>query len=298
MNISRRKFLGAAGALGGTFAVRSAHATANEEMPSKDTMGMLTDLSLCVGCGRCEWACKEAHGLPHVPLDQLESEVVQGPPRRTSTTAFTVVNRFDGDGADGPTFVKRQCMHCVDPACASACPVKALHKTPEGPIIYNEHLCIGCRYCMVACPFTIPTYEYDSPLSPRVRKCTMCYERFSEGKGLPACAGICPEEAITFGRREDLLVLAHERIHKHPDRYVEHIYGEYEAGGTNWLYISPVPFESLGFPEHLGAKPYPDLTKGYLSLVPLVHTIWPMLLMGLYAFNGHAGESSPRPPRT
>lgn len=293
MNISRRKFFQAAGVVGGVAVGRSAFAASPRENLVVDSMGMLTDLSVCIGCRRCEWACNEAHGLPNLPLDRLDTEAVYDQHRRTSADVFTVVNRYAGAGAAKPTFVKRQCMHCVDPACASACPVNAFTKTPEGPVVYNEDLCIGCRYCLVACPFYVPAYEYDNPISPRVRKCTMCFERFKDGGELPACAAICPPEAITFGKRADLLMLARDKIRGNPDRYVEHIYGEHEAGGTNWLYISSVPFEELGFPSDVGTKSYPDLTKGYLSMVPLVHTIWPMLLMGIYASGKSRAKSLP-----
>ena len=143
---------------------------------------------------------------------------------------------------------------------------------------------MGCRYCMVACPFGMPAYTYDNPTSPVIRKCTMCFERIAREGGRPACAEICPVEAITFGRRKDLIALARRRIAEEPDRYVDHIYGEHEAGGTCWLYLSPVPFEEIGFRTDLGTTPYPELTKGFLSAVPLVLMMWPALLMGAYAF--------------
>ncbi|MBI2425769.1 MAG: 4Fe-4S dicluster domain-containing protein [Candidatus Hydrogenedentes bacterium] len=225
-----------------------------------------------------------------MPLNEIDIEAVYGARRRMDANSFTVVNRF-GEG-DAATYVKRQCMHCVDPACVSACPVKAFVKPAEGAVTYNEDLCMGCRYCMVACPFDVPAYEYDNPLSPRVRKCTMCFERFESGGAAPACASICPQEAITYGKREDLLALARQKFQNAPGEYVDHIYGEREAGGTNWLYISKKPFEELGFNCGLGDKPYPDLTKGYLAMVPLVHSIWPMLLMGLYAFSSSRDQAA------
>jgi hypothetical protein len=101
---------------------------------------------------------------------------------------------------------------------------------------------------MVACPFGCLGYEYERPLAPRVRKCELCAERTALGK-LPACVEICPVEALSYGRRADLLAIAHERIAARPDRYVDHVYGEREAGGTSWLYISGRPFSRLGFPN-------------------------------------------------
>lgn len=292
MAVSRRGFLKAACATGavGVGAARLAGA----EQVKRPWMGMLTDLSLCVGCRKCEYACNKANGLSDDALESYDDKSVFQQTRRTDADTFTIVNRFEREGQQ-PVFVKRQCMHCIEPACASACLVAAFKKSNEGPVIYDESLCIGCRYCMVACPFNIPAYEYAKPFTPRVTKCTMCYERLLDGEQ-PACACVCPEEAITFGPREELIALAHDKIREHPDRYVDHVYGETEAGGTNWLYISPVPFGDLGFPTDIGEKPYPELTKGFLSAVPIVLTLWPMLLMGAYAFN-NAREAQLKPAR-
>jgi hypothetical protein len=137
---------------------------------------------------------------------------------------------------------------------------------------------------MVACPFEIPAYEYDEPLTPRVMKCTMCYPRITKGR-LPGCVEACPKEALTFGKREDLLKIARERIKKYPGRYVDHIYGESEMGGTSWLYLSGVPFSEIGMREDLGVTPAPDLTSGALAVVPMVVGLWPVLLTGIYAIS-------------
>jgi Fe-S-cluster-containing dehydrogenase component len=270
-----------------------------ERRVSDEWMGMLIDLTLCVGCRKCEWACKRANDLPgQQPLSAFEDESVFEQRRRPDAENVTVVNRHPPAAPGGlPVHVKRQCMHCFEPACASACLVGAFRKTPEGPVIYDDSVCIGCRYCMMACPFGAPAYTYDEPAAPVVRKCTMCFERIAEQGGRPACAEICPVEAITFGRRCDLLALARSRIARDPERYVDHIYGEHEAGGTCVLYIADRPFEELGFPPDVGTTPYPELTKGFLSAVPLVLTIWPALLMGAYAFTKHreqhAGTGEP-----
>jgi hypothetical protein len=135
---------------------------------------------------------------------------------------------------------------------------------------------------MVACPFEIPTYEYDNATTPVVRKCTLCHPRVVDGK-LPGCVESCPTQALTFGRREDLLKMARERIRKFPERYENHIYGENEMGGTSWLYISGVPFNEVGLREDLGVTPAPALTKGALGAVPMVVGLWPVLLTGVYA---------------
>ncbi|MEA3232150.1 MAG: 4Fe-4S dicluster domain-containing protein, partial [Thermodesulfobacteriota bacterium] len=148
---------------------------------------------------------------------------------------------------------------CNDPSCVSACIVGALTKQENGAVIYDAKKCIGCRYCMVACPFQVPAYEYHNALTPEVRKCTFCYQSVKEG-GLPACAQICPREVITFGKKDELLRLARWKMKKNPGKYVDHIYGEHEVGGTSWLYLASEPFESIGFPK-LGTKAPPRLTE-------------------------------------
>ncbi len=293
MSTSRRGFLKLAGAVGvaGVVGPRAARAAPTQRV-SQDWMGLLTDIGLCVGCRKCEWACKDANGLPNtLPIEAYEDTSVFERNRRTDPENFTVVNRYSpANTGENPVDVKTQCMHCFEPACASACLVAAFTKTPQGPVLYNEDVCIGCRYCMVACPFSIPTFTYDDPYHPAIRKCTMCFDKIAQEGGLPACAKICPKEAITFGKRSDLLRLAREKITHNPGKYVDHIYGEHEVGGTCWLYVSPQPFEELGFRTDLGTTPYPELTKSFLSSVPLVLTIWPALLMGAYAFTQRREE--------
>jgi Fe-S-cluster-containing dehydrogenase component len=185
-------------------------------------------------------------------------------------------------------FAKRQCLHCLAPGCAGACPVKALEKLPSGPVVYDESKCMGCRYCMVACPFEIPKYEYDA-LAPRVRKCTFCPERQAAGLK-PACTEVCPSGALTFGKRSELLEVAKTRIYQNPGRYVHHVYGEHEAGGTSWLYISDVDFEKLALRTNVPDRPIPNLVSGALSAPPFVMTLWPPLLMGLYVFSKRRDE--------
>jgi Fe-S-cluster-containing dehydrogenase component len=196
-----------------------------------------------------------------------------------------VVNQFGHKkGNKSPLFAKIQCNHCLEPACASACFVKAFTKSPEGSVVYNEKVCVGCRYCMIACPFEIPTYEYEKAFTPRVMKCTMCHPRIKEGK-LPGCAAACPTEALVFGRRDELLQIARRRISVEPQNYVPHIYGEHEMGGTSWLYLSPVPFSQVGMREDLGTTPAGKLTAGALGAVPMVVGLWPVLLTGIWAIN-------------
>jgi len=279
MKIKRREFgklLGAA-CLGAT-----GSAKANEYFAGwPDSYGMLTDTTLCIGsnCRKCEEACKKVNNLPPHKTPLSDDSVFEKS-RRTDSENFTVVNRFENAAdPERPIYVKKQCMHCNEPACASACLVKAFTKTPEGLVIYNKDVCIGCRYCMVACPFNIPSYDYFDAFQPQVRKCTMCYDRIKEGK-IPACAEICPKEAITFGKRKDLVDLARDKIRDHPDNYIHHIFGEHEAGGTGWIYLAGIDYGKIGFPDDLGQTPYPEYTRGFLSAVPLVLIIWPVMLIG------------------
>lgn len=218
---------------------------------AEDRMAVLVDLTRCVGCRRCEWACADANDNPHGPIEECDDQSVLEIRRTPTARQFCIVNRAPAAEPDGqPVHMKVQCMHCEHPPCVSACLVGAMRKDPSGPVTYDPSRCIGCRYCMVACPFERLAYEYDRRLTPRVRKCEMCRHRTAQGQ-VPACVEICPVEALQYGRRSDLLRIAHERIDGHPGRYVNHVYGETEGGGTSWLYLSARPFEELaglGFP--------------------------------------------------
>lgn len=284
MSLSRRKFLGWIGAAGMTTAVgrKASAATTHHFEGYPDALAVLHDTTVCIGCRRCEGACNTVNELPP-PEQPFTDLTVLEQQRRTTSKSYTVVNKKPGN-AQSPVFVKKQCNHCLEPACASACFVKAFTKTKEGAVVYDASVCVGCRYCMIACPFEIPTYEYDSALSPRVMKCTLCHPRVLEGK-LPGCVEACPTEALVFGKRDDLLKIARQRIARRPDKYVDHIYGEREMGGTSWLYLSAVPFEQIGMRMDLGVTPAPELTAGALGAVPMVVGLWPVLLTGIYAMN-------------
>lgn len=284
--INRRAFLGSMAAIGGTALL--GHPAEAYEKPKgwPDRYGMLTDLTACVGCRSCERACNEANALPapEVPFDDAR---VFEEERRPTASAYTVVNRYENpDNPDRPVFRKVQCNHCNEPACATACPAHAYSKTPEGAVLYDEDLCFGCRYCMVACPFYVPAYDYESAFRPRIVKCVLCFDRIKEGK-VPACAEVCPAGAVTFGKRSDLLKLAKARIEKEPGKYIDHVYGETEAGGTGWLYISGMPFEELGFPTNLPDNALIEQTKGFLAAVPTVFIVWPALFGMCYAALKH-----------
>lgn len=291
--ISRRLFLGGTAAFGGATLVGApctAGAAPQEFEGWPDRFGALTDLTACIGCRKCEQACNEEFNFP-APDRPFDDPGVFEQHRRTTSTEYTVVNRYEIPGAKGGTvYVKSQCNHCNEPACATACPALAYRKTPEGPVHYNEDLCFGCRYCMAACPFNVPAYTYESAFEPKISKCTLCEHRIKQGR-IPACIEACPAGALTFGKRSDLIELARDKIKKAPDRYIDHIYGEHEAGGTSWMYISGVPFGDVGFPTNLGNKPMVEHTKGFLAAVPTVLTVWPALFTMCYSALKHREEA-------
>jgi formate dehydrogenase iron-sulfur subunit len=229
---------------------------------------ILYDATLCIGCKQCEGACAQQNELPYD--DKVAAESVQ------SEHKFTVVL------ANNDKYMRRLCMHCDEPACASACPVGALHKTKEGPVVYDVYKCIGCRYCMVACAFGQPKYEWGA-LNPRVRKCIMCPDRVQQGRNT-ACAEACPTGATKFGDRDALIAEAKDRLLQNPDNYIPHIYGLNEVGGTSVLMLSAVPFESYGLPPSakLGDTPMPDYTFRILSKIPDFVPLWALVLGGVY----------------
>ena len=286
MSISRRKFLGWLGAAGlGTVVSSTANAASNKEFSGfAQSDGVLFDSTRCIGCRKCEEGCNQVNELPG-PDEPFSDLSVLQTERRTTAKTYTVVNRYDDtQSGKGGQYRKIQCNHCLEPACASVCFVRAFTKTETGAVTYDPSVCVGCRYCMIACPFEIPTYEYDKAFTPRVMKCTMCHPRISKGL-LPGCVEACPTEALTYGKRTELLQIGQERIRQFPERYVDHIYGEHEMGGTSWLHLSAVPFSEIGMREDLGNTPAPKLTAAALSYVPMVVGLWPVLLGGIYTIN-------------
>lgn len=227
---------------------------------------LLYDSTLCIDCKQCEQACAEQNNLPYD--DTIAAEQYQSEHKFTA-----VLTRND-------KFMRRLCMNCQEPACASVCPVGALQKTALGPVTYDGTKCMGCRYCMIACPFGVPKYEWDK-LAPKVRKCTMCPDRIAAGKQT-ACAEICPTGATKFGDRDALLAEAQQRIHDNPDKYVNHVYGMTEVGGTSVFLLSSVPFETFGYHTDLSKDPLPMLTYRVLKNIPDFVPLAGMLLGGIW----------------
>jgi formate dehydrogenase iron-sulfur subunit len=284
MSIDRRGFfrvLGIAGLSVGSGRILGAK-SGND--PETEFYGILYDSTRCAGCQGCEFACALEHGLPEPDIRDVP---VAGTIRKTNENRRSVINVFNTSA--GEVYVKTQCMQCNQPACASACLTQAMRKTEEGPVTWNGDRCMGCRYCMISCPFDMPKFEYHSP-NPKIVKCNMCFERVHEGK-LPACVENCPADALTFGTRRELIAEARRRIYADPDLYHDHIYGEQEAGGTGFLYLSPVPFEELSFNTAVQDRPYPELTRGFLYSVPSIFILWPAILLGIYnATRDHQGK--------
>ncbi len=218
---------------------------------------ILYDATVCIGCKHCEQACADKNKLPY--NDDIAKEQVQ------SAHKFTVVLNRSVNNED--KYMRRMCMNCQEPACASVCPVGALEKTPLGPVAYDAHKCMGCRYCMTACPFGVPKYEWNNNLTPKVQKCTMCSDRVAAGQQT-ACADICPVGATKFGDRDELLEEAKKRIRENPANYINHIFGEKEVGGTSVLLLSAVPFENFGYRTDMVRDPLPLYTYRVLSRIP------------------------------
>lgn len=219
---------------------------------------VLVDLTRCMGCRSCQVACKQWNDLP---AERTSFGGGRDNPAALSKTTWTrVEHRYVTDGGKlSYRFVKRQCMHCLEPACVEACFMGVLKKTPQGPVVVAADRCIGCYYCQVACPFEVPRYEWQKG-KVRPQKCRFCFEPGGKydrlGQGLtPACVQACPTGALKFGERDQLIAEAWERINAHPC-YVRYVYGEKDQGGTSWLYLSDVPFAELGFEVGSGAASF------------------------------------------
>jgi formate dehydrogenase beta subunit len=227
-----------------------------ERKPDPEDYGLLVDVTRCIGCRACQTRCKEANGKA-ADVQEVKDGLYDAPVDLNAST-LTVIRRWAGEKKDEEGFVKAQCMHCVHPACASVCMLGALHKGAHGVVEYDADKCVGCRYCQVACPFNVPKFEW-AKATPKIVKCELCRHRFPEGKG-PACAEVCPRDAVTFGKRGELLSEARRRLAARPDAYQAKIFGESDGGGTNVLYLSPVPFTTVGLPA-LGPEPAPALSE-------------------------------------
>ncbi|MBM4422456.1 MAG: hydrogenase 2 operon protein HybA [Chloroflexi bacterium] len=283
-SISRRDFIKVAGlGIGGALL---APATASAATPTGDDpnnyIGMLYDATMCVGCNACTNACRQWNSTTAEPGGEGG---IYDAPRELSGDTWTLIQLYREE--ENYSFVKRQCMHCVDPACVSGCPVQALQKSSTGPVTYDAGRCIGCRYCMYTCPFDVPRFEWEEVI-PKVQKCTLCNDRLEKGLGT-ACAEICPTGALVWGRRGDLIAEAESRLAAEPDRYVGKVYGKDDAGGTSVMYLSATPFENLGLPS-LGNEPIPALSERSANIfLPTILIGGPLLLASIRAISKREG---------
>ena len=267
----------------------------------------LIDIANCIGCRSCQVACKQWNEREGEET-QLEPDMGFQNPAALSAKTYTLIAFHQMDNPAKPggldsAYVMQRCLHCLEPACVTACPTTALQRQPDGPVSYAAEECIGCRYCMLACPWDVPTADWNS-LAPKISKCTHCADRapqpppvafngkplsedaakqFANTMAIPACVKACPADALRYGTRDEMLALAHKRIADRPDRYVNHVYGEKELGGTSVLYLSRVPFEKLGFPTY-GEKPFTTFNNKALSAVPPAVMAVGALLGAAYAF--------------
>lgn len=288
MNITRRDFLKGLGAgvallgVGATVPTQPLMEATKKSVPisPKVGSGVLIDTTRCVGCKSCQQACQVANGLPVDPRATVLSA------KNLCVVDMKNISATPAKADIKP--VKRQCMHCEEPACVSVCPVGALYKDEKGAVQYKAEVCMGCRYCMMACPFGVPKYDWDSP-DPKINKCAQgC---LSDGKRtVPACVQACPNQALYYGNREALLTIAKDRIAQNPNKYVNKVYGEKEVGGTSMLYLSATPFDQLGFRMDLPESPLPSYTWAAQEKIPFVLAGALTLLSGI-AWWTHRKES-------
>ncbi len=229
---------------------------------------ILTDITKCIGCLKCVTACKETN---HLEMDV--PRIWQKNDGLSSENWTSIIRKPDSH------YIRKQCRHCLEPACASVCPVGALHKTKIGAVVYDSDKCLGCRYCMMACPYGIPRYDWDKTV-PYVEKCILCYDRIEKGEQ-PACTEVCPQGATIFGERNELLKIAHKRIQENPGKYINKVWGEHEVGGTSVLYLSDIDLGFLSYPTNLGTKPLPEETSTAMKSVPFAFVGMGGVMLGL-----------------
>ena len=229
---------------------------------------ILTDVTKCIGCLKCVEACKLNNNLKSdVPRIWQKNDGL-------SAENWTSIIQKEGNH-----YIRKQCRHCIEPACAMACPVGALHKTKEGAVVYDKEKCLGCRYCMMACPYGIPRYDWDSSI-PYVQKCILCYNDLLKGEQ-PACTTACPVNATIFGDRKELLRIAHQRIKDNPGKYINKVWGEHEIGGTSVLYLSDIDLGFLSYKSNLGSTPLPETTSTAMKSVPFAFVGMGGAMLGL-----------------
>ncbi|RPH52841.1 hydrogenase 2 operon protein HybA [bacterium] len=296
MDVDRRSLLKGLAAASTLTALPGPAAARERRTAPPDAVGLLYDTTRCIGCKACVVACKDANDMP-ADTDGYGGGLYDAPEGLNEYTR-NVIQLYDG--GDETAFVKRQCMHCIDPACVGACMIGALQKREHGIVTWDGSKCVGCRYCQMACPFNVPKFQW-SKRAPKIVKCELCSHRLKEGK-IPACAEVCPRQAVIFGKYADLLDDAHRRLAETPDRYVPKVYGEHDLGGTQCLYLSDVPFEKLGF-RFQQDEPVPELQQtvqhgiyqGFVAPLALYALLGAVMFRNRKA--AETGEDGPAEPR-
>ena len=282
-NKSRREFLKLVGVTGAGLLTGAATAGGSEGLHvNNEEIGMLYDATKCVGCKACMAACKRVngdYGSLSYEKAKFDPDGLWDAPADLSGSTRTLIKLFK-ESESRWSYVKYSCMHCQKPSCVSVCPVSAMTKDKvSGVVDYNKNTCIGCRYCQVACAFNIPKFQWEKSI-PQIVKCDLCKNTNLREKGISACAEVCPVGAIKFGKRKDLLQEAKTRLRENPDKYIAHVYGEHEAGGTNHLYLASMPFNKLGLPDikpqapaEFSEKIQHTIYKGFIAPVALYSTL-------------------------
>ncbi len=288
MAVDRRALLkGLTAAAAVTAAAPSQAVASRRREAPPDAVGMLYDATLCIGCKACVAACRQANNLEY----ETHSSLWDDPVDLSGRTKNIIKLYREGEQI---SYMKQQCMHCLDPGCVGACMMGSFQKREYGIVTWKGDRCIGCRYCAVACPYNIPKFEWDKAF-PLVVKCELCNHRIAEG-GIPACCEVCPRHAVIYGSYNELLAQARQRVAAQPERYYPKVFGEDDGGGTQVLYLTAraVPFEKLGLPE-LGEEPVPELVrtvqhgiyKGFIAPVALYVTLGAVMLRNRRKGGGH-----------
>lgn len=279
---SRRQFLKIIGLTGATLLAGKNTNASETSAVNNDTLGMLYDATKCVGCKACMSSCKRVNGdYGALSFEQasFDKDGLWDAPKDLSGSTRTLIKLFK-ESHENWSYIKYSCMHCQKPSCVSVCPVSAMTRDKTTGIVdYNKNTCIGCRYCQVSCAFNIPKFQWDRAI-PQIVKCDLCKNTNLIKKGISACAETCPTGAIMFGKRKELLAEGHKRLEESPKKYINHIYGEKEAGGTNHLYLAAMPFNKLGLPllgndapAEFSEKIQHTIYKGFIAPIALYGTL-------------------------
>lgn len=302
MTLSRRSLLKGMVAAGAAAAVSAAPASAREKKTAPaDAHGMLYDATLCIGCKACVVACKEFNKMP---ADGSTLGSIYDAPTDLNGKTKNVIALYKGDGKQ--SYMKKQCMHCIDPACASVCMLGSFKKRPLGIVTWDSSKCIGCRNCMVACHYNIPKFEWFETF-PKMVKCELCSHVTADGTEAgakptgkqPGCCSVCPRKAVVFGKYSDLVAMAESRVKANKGKYEEdRVYGITEVGGTQVLYLAAagVPFDKLGLVKI--DEPIPELSEtiqhgiyqGFIAPVVLYGALAAVLLKNRNKEDGHGEE--------